>query len=209
MSRYIFVFFLFLCSVHCHGQFSDVCVSNVRRLSIGLEKNNSVWADYGFKNGIHVNIKHTAIADDLDRQSWRVSASYGTELKVVQTNASPFVTSDWYTSFYNFGLSLKIWNLWKDKTVKVGVEYIPYYDKDLKFQNGWAIGAQTRLYKQISIFAEFGRKPDYRIAYERMYLGFDITAKDLCVKPMIEIPSYDSGIRWNHSKVVVSMYYNL
>jgi len=209
MSRYILVFLLFLFSVYCHGQFSDVYIVNVKGLSIGLEKNSSVWADYGLKNGIHVNVKHTAIADELDKQCWRISAMYGTDLKVVQAIASPFVTSDWYTSFYNAGMSLKFRNLWKEDIIKIGVEYVPYYDKELKFQNGWSVGVQTKLYKKISILAEYGRKPDYRIAYERMYLGFDITTKDLSVMPMLEIPSYDSGIRWTHSKIVVSMYYNL
>ena len=103
---------------------------------------------------------------------------------------------------------MKLRNLWNDNIVKIGAEYIPYYDKDLKFQHGWSVGAQTKLYKQISLFAAYGRKPDYRIAYERLYFGFDFEYKELWVKPMAEIPSYDSGIRWSHSKIVVSMSYN-
>lgn len=206
MSRYLIVFLLFLCSISCYGQFSDYIV-DVNKLSMGLEKNNSLWVDYGFKNGINVNFKHTAIADELSLQSWRISALCSSDLKIVRAIVTSFVTSDWHTSFYNIGLSLKLSNLYKDNIVKLGAEYVPYYDKDLKFQNGWAVGAQTRLYKQISLFLEYGRKPDYRIAYERLYLGFDISAMDLRVKPMIEIPSYDSGIRWTHSKIVVSMYY--
>ena len=205
-TRILIVFLLL--SVRGFAQFSGFNMVNVDGLSVGLEKNNSVWADYAFKNGFHINIKHTAIADELSRQSWRISALYGMDLKVVQAVATPFVTSDWKTSFYNFGLSLKFRNLWKDKIVKFGVEYIPYYDKELRFQNGWAVGTQVRLYKQVSCFTEYGRNPDYRIAYERMYLGFVIEAKDLCVKPMLELPSYDSGIRWTHSKIVVSLYYN-
>lgn len=208
MSRFRFLFFFLLLSVHCQAQFSDLNIVDENGLTVGLEKNTSVWADYGFKNGIHVRVKHTAIVDDLERQNWRVLASYSTKMKVVQAIASPFVTSDWYTSFYNVGFFLKLRNLWRDDIIKIGVEYIPYYDKDLKFQNGWAVGAQMRIYKQIALFAEYGRKPDYRIAYEKMYFGSDITVKDLCVKPMIEIPSYDSGIRWTHSKIVVSMSYS-
>jgi hypothetical protein len=207
MNRIIIIFLLIFVSIQSHGQFSDIDLVNVNGLTIGLEKNNSIWAGYGFKNGIHVIAKHTAIADELSRQSWRISALYGVDLKIVQAVATPFISSDWKTTFYNVGLSLKLRNLWKDNFVKIGAEYIPYYDRDLKFQHGWAVGVQTKLYKQISLFAEYGRKPDYRIAYERMYLGFDIKAKDLCIKPMIEIPSYDSGIRWTHSKIVVSMCY--
>ena len=195
-------------SIQSHGQFADVELTNKRWLTLGLEKNNSVWADYGFKNRIHISGKHTAIADKLSEQSWRLSASYIANIDVIQATVNPFVTSDWNTSFYNLGLSVKLRNLWKNNIVKIGTEYIPYYDKDLKFQHGWAVGVQTKFYKQISLFAEYGRKPDYRIAYERMYLGFDIAYKEICVKPMIEIPSYDSGIRWTHSKIVVSMSYN-
>lgn len=208
MNRFFIILF-FLTPNLCHGQSSDSYIAHLEGISVGIDKNNSVWADYGLKNGIHINFKHTVIADELSKQSWRISALYSKDLKVVQTVIAPFVTSDWYTSFYNVGLAIKLRNLWKDNIIKIGIEYIPYHDMDLKFQNGWAVGLAKRLYKQASLFLEYGRKPDYRIAYERLFVGFDIIAKDLCVKPMIEIPSYDSGIRWNHSKVVVSMYYNL
>ena len=208
MNRVLFLFLLMFVSVQSHGQLSDINIVNVSGLTVGLEKNYSIWVDYGFKNGIHINAKHSVIADKLSKQSWRLSASYSVNINIIQATATPFISSDWFTSFYNMGFSVKLVNLWKDNIVKIGAEYIPYYDKDLKFQHGWAVGAQTKLYKQISLFAEYGRKPDYRIAYERMYLGFDIKTRDLCVKPMIEIPSYDSGIRWTHSKIVVSMCYS-
>ncbi len=207
MNRIVLLSFLLSISIHIRGQFSDVDIVSVKGLNLGLEKNSSIIADYSFGNGIHVNVKHTAIADELSRQSWRVSASYNADLRYVQATGTPFITSDWKTSFYNLGFSLKLRNLWRDDNFKIGAEYVPYYDNELKFQNGWAIGAELRLYKHISLFAEYGRRPDYRIAYERMYLGFDISVMNLCVKPMIEIPSYDSGIRWTHSKIVVSMYY--
>ncbi len=208
MSKICILFTFLLISVHCYSQFSDLDMVHVDGLSVGLEKNNSILAGYGLKNGIHVLAKHTAIADELSRQSWRISALYGADLKILQIMASPFFSSDWKTTFYNLGLSLKLRNLWKDNIVRIGAEYVPYYDTDLKFQHGWSVGGQARLYKQISLFAEYGRKPDYRIAYERMYWGFSIPVTNLCVKPMIEIPSYDSGIRWSHSKIVISMYYD-
>lgn len=206
MSKLIPLFAFILMPFHCHGQFSDLNMADVYGICVGLEKNNSVWANYGFNNKIHINFKHTAIADELSRQSWRISASYSTDWKVVQVIVNPFVTSDWKISFYNLGSSIKMRYVWKD-IVKVGAEYVPYYDKDLKFKHGWSVGALVRLYKQVSCFAEYGRKPDYRIAYERMFMGFDIPVMNLCVKPMIEVPSYDSGIRWTHSKIVVSLYY--
>ena len=209
MNKFIYFVVFFLISIHCHGQTSDIEISHLEGFSVGIEKNNSIWTSYGFRNGIHINFKHTAIADELSKQSWRISALFAKELKVVQAIAAPFVTSDWYTSFYNVGMSIRIRNTWKDDVVKIGIEYIPFHDNDLKFQNGWAVGLEKRLYKQTSLFLEYGRKPDFRIAYERLFVGFDIIAKDLCVKPMIVIPSYDSGIRWNHSKVVVSMSYIL
>lgn len=208
MSRISFLFFIFLVYAPCYAQFSNLDVIGLEGLTVGLEKNNSLWADYGFRNGIHVNFKHTVYADKLSKQSWRVSVLYSKDFKIIQTAATAFVTSDWQTSFHNIGCSLRLRNLWKEDIVKIGVEYIPYYDNDLKFQNGWSAGTQIRLYKQISFLAEYGRKPDYRIAYKRMYLGFDFSELNLCVRPMLEIPFYDSGLQWNHSKVVVSMFYN-
>lgn len=197
---------LFL-SIKAFAQFSDSDLRETDGLSVGIEKNNSGWIDYGLKNGLHVNVKHTLIADKLPRQSWRVSASYNFAPKYVLVSVAPFVTSDWYTSFVNIGSSIKVSNLWRADQFMIGAEYVPYYDSDLKFQNGWAFAAQARIHKNISLFAEYGRKPDYRIAYERAYLGFEVKVLDLNVKPMLEIPVYDSGVRFDHSKIQVSACY--
>lgn len=194
--------------VPCYAQSSGLNVIGLEGITIGLEKNNSIILDYGFRHGIHISFKHTVYADKLSKQNWRVSVMYSKKLKIIQTAANAFVSSDWCTSFYNIGCSLKLSNLWEEDIAKIGLEYIPYYDKDLKFQNGWSAGAQIKIYKQISFLAEYGCKPDYRIAYKRLYMGFEFSALNLCVKPMLEIPFYDSGLKLNHSKVVVSMFYN-
>lgn len=198
---------MFFLSINAFAQFSDTDLRETDGLSVGIEKNNSGWIDYGLKNGLHVNVKHTLIADKLPRQSWRVSASYNLAPKYVLVSVAPFVTSDWYTSFVNIGSSIKVSNLWRADRFMIGAEYAPYYDSDLKFQNGWAFAAQVRIHKNISLFAEYGRKPDYRIAYERAYLGFEVKVLDLNVKPMLEIPVYDSGVRFDHSKIQVSACY--
>lgn len=198
---------MFFLSINALAQFSDTNLRETDGLSVGIEKNNSGWIDYGLNNGLHANIKHTLIADKLPRQSWRVGASYNFAPKYVQVNVAPFVTSDWYASFVNVGSSIQVSNLWMADRFMIGAEYVPYYDSDLKFQNGWAFAAQARIHKNISLFAEYGRKPDFRIAYERAYLGFDIKVLDLNVKPMLEIPVYDSGVRFDHSKIQVSACY--
>ncbi len=197
---------LCLCS-NVWAQFSDSDLRPVNGLSIGLEKNNSLWVDYGFEKGIHLNVKHTAIADKLPRQSWRIGASYNFTPKYIQLNLNPFITSDWYASFVNVGCSFKLSNLLKDDKFKIGAEYMPYYDNDLTFQNGWSIAAQVHVYKALSLLSEFGRKPDYRIAYKRFYIGLEAKISDLSVKPLLEIPIYDSGVRFDHSKIVVSCFY--
>ena len=208
MNR-IVIFLLMLCLYSSiYAQYSNSDLRKVDGLSLGLEKNNSVWLDYGFKRGFHIHVKHSAIADKLPRQSWQIGASYNYWRKDIGFCLSPFLTSDWYVSFVNWGCSFKLSSFWKKEVIKVGIEYLPYFDSDLKFQNAWAVAAQTLLHKNISLFAEYGRKPDYRIAYKRAYLGFEMKAAELYVKPMLEIPIYDSGIRFDHSKIVVSLFYN-
>lgn len=207
MNRTVSVFILVLLGIPLFAQYSDSDLKSRDGVSIGIEKNNSVWLDYCFKKGFHICLKHTAIADKLHRQSWRMGASYDLTPKYVKINLNLFLTSDWYTSFVNTGCSFKLTNQWKGDVFRIGVEYVPYYDNDLKFQYGWAVAAQVRVHKDMSLFAEYGRKLDYRILYQRAYVGFEIKVAALYVKPMLEIPVYDSGIRFDHSKVVISTFY--
>lgn len=208
MNKIVIILLASLCFCsNVLAQFSDSDLRKVEGFTIGVEKNNSGWIDYRFKHGIHLNVKHTLIADKLPRQSWRIGASYNFEPKYIQLNLNPFITSDWYASFVNVGCSMKLSNLLKEDKFKIGVEYLPYYDNDLSFQNGWSVAAQVHLYKAISMLSEFGRKPDYRIAYKRLYFGFEAKISELCVKPLLEIPLYDSGVRFDHSKIAISTYY--
>lgn len=208
MNRLFLILLPLLCFYsNVFAQFSDSDLRQVDGFSIGIEKNNSGWIDYGFKSGFHINVKHTLIADKLPRQSWRIGGSYNITPKYIQFNISPFVTSDWYFDSANIGSSFKLSNFWKEDRFKIGAEYVPYYDSELNFQNGWAVAAQARISNVISILFEYGRKPDYRIAYKRAYFGFDLKVLDLDVKPMLEIPVYDSGLRLDHSRVVISTFY--
>lgn len=191
-----------------YAQFSNTDLRYTYGMIVGIEKNNSVWLDYGFDKSFHINIKHTAMADKLYRQSWQISGSYNITPKHIQVNLSPFLTSDWYGTFVNYGCSFRLSNLWRKERFMLGIEYVPYYDNELRSQNGWALAAQVKVQKDISFFTEYGRKPDYRIAYKRVYSGFEIIVADLYVKPMLEIPIYDSGLRLDHSKLVVSMFYS-
>lgn len=210
MKWYRLILCLLIISKAClsYAQFTETNLKDVEGLSVGLEKNTSLWLDYGFKSGVHVKMKHTAIADNFSRQMWRAEVAYDFSNKYFAIHANPFVASDWKTSFVNIGSYLSINNIWKNDFFQIGAEYVPFYDSELKFQNGWAAAAQVSLFKDVSLFAEYGKKPDYRIAYQRLYMGLTFKVLNLMVKPMLEVPFYDSGLQIDHSKVVVSFSYS-
>lgn len=203
----VIVVLLFLFNTKAFSQFSESDLRMVTGLSVGLEKNNTGWIDYGFSSGFHINVKHTLTPIELVEQNWGIGLSYNHKFNFFQFSFSPSITSNWNTSFINIGGALKLSNLWKYNIIKLGIEYIPYYDTDLKFQNGWALAAQTKIHKDISIFCEYGKKADYRIIYKRIYAGFEVKLLDLCVKPLLQIPIYYSGMKLTQSQILVSAYY--
>lgn len=89
----------------------------------------------------------------------------------------------------------------------LGLSYIPYYDLELKVNNGWSVSSKINIIDNISFVAEYGSVPDYRIAYKRLYLGVIFKVKNLVVYPMSEILLYESEPHLSHSQVVVSMCY--
>jgi len=210
MNKFIYVITIVAASffsTNAYSQFSETDLRTVTGLSVGLEKNNIGWVDYGFNSGFHINIMHTIAPRELNEQNWRFGISYNRGFKYLQIALSPFMNSNWNLSFANVGTSIKVSNFWKHNLFRLGVEYIPHYDTNIKFHNAWAFAVQAKLFKNISILCEYGEKPDYRIAYKRIYAGFEVKVLNLYLKPLLEIPIHDSGIKLKSSRVLVSAYY--
>lgn len=193
-------------SMNSFAQFSEMNMANAKGWSLGLVKNDMLFADYGLNNGLHFQLKQSLIADELKQEYDVLSVSYKLPVSAVELLAEAFAGTDWHGSYLNAGSRISIAG--GSEGFKIGAAVIPYYDSDLDYQTGWSFAASAKLYKDISLFGEFGRQPEYRIAYNRAYLGFDIKYAHLDIKPMLQIPCYDSGVRLDHSKVVVSLSYN-
>lgn len=205
--RYLLTLSLLLLPFVSQAQLSGAMFDKGQGITIGLEKNSSVFLEYNWKQGFHVGAKHTVIVDKVEYQSLRIEGGYTWMNDYVHLDASPFVTSDWKGSFYNVGLRIGALSNYYSKYVRIGAEYVPYYDSDLKMQHGWAVMGQVNVTKEVALLAEYSRKPDYRIAYKRFYTGAKFHVKNLSVIPMLEVPIYDGGLHASHSSVVVNLAY--
>lgn len=200
---------LLLCfiSLVANAQFSSPESIYGKGFTIGLEKNTSAFLEYEWQKGFFVGAKHTIIIDKVDYQSFRVEGGYNWDNKFVQMTAAPFVTSDWKGSFWNIGMNIMAISNYLSDYARIGAQYVPYYDNDLKMQHGWSVSGMVNITKEIALLAEFSRKPDYRIAYKRVYAGLSFHIKNLTVVPMVEFPIYDSEFHASHSSVVVNVAY--
>lgn len=194
-------------SMVCRAQFTSPMYNDQRAWSVGLDKNTSVYVNHSWMSGFHTAFKHTVIADKVEYQSYRLDGGYLWSNPYVNIDASPFFTGDWKMSFWNVGLQLSAVNQWKSEYFRCGIKYIPYYDSELRMQHGWAVGLEANVSKDVSLIMEYGRTPEYRIAYNRLYAGVVFKVFNLMVKPMFEMPIYDTGIHPSHGKVVVSLSY--
>lgn len=207
MRNQLIILLLLLLPICTHAQVSELMYGRSQGITLGLEKNNTVFLKYNWRNGFSVGAKHTVIVDKVEYQSFRIEGGYTWNNNYITLNATPFVTSDWKGSFYNAGASLGLLSNYYSKYARIGAEYVPYYDSDLKMQHGWAVKGLVNVTKEIALLAEYGRKPDYRIAYKRMYTGVMFQVENLTVMPMLEIPIYDGGLHASHSSVVVNLAY--
>lgn len=171
MRNQLIILLFLLLPICTHAQVSELMYGRNQGVSLGLEKNNSVCLEYNWKNGFGVGVKHTVIVDKVEYQSFRIEGGYTWNNNYIALNAIPFVTSDWKGSFYNLGSHIGLLSNYYSKYARLGAEYVPYYDSYLKMQHGWAVKGLVNVIKEIALLAEFSRKPDYRIAYKRVYAG--------------------------------------
>lgn len=207
MRNQLIILLFLLLPICTDAQVPELMYGRNQGVTLGLEKNNSVFLEYILKNGFGVGVKHTVIVDKVEYQSFRIEGGYTWNNNYIALNASPFMTSDWKGSFYNVGTHLGVLSNYYSNYARIGAEYVPYYDSDLKMQHGWAVKGLVNVTKEMALLAEYSRKPDFRIAYKRMYAGAKFHVKNLTVTPMLEVPIYDGGLHASHSSVVVNLAY--
>lgn len=208
MSKYFLSFFIFIFfSLPCLAQFSDIQMDSLRGVTLGIEKDEYLFADYGFKNDIHVGFKHSIKPEDERNQTVQLCASYTAHPYFLNVKINPFLTTGWKFDYTSVGCRLQVTNCKWAEYVQLGASIIPYYDSDLKYRTCWDVGVSARIYNDIRVFAEMSDKPQYRIAYKRVCLGFDFKVENLQVKPSLQIPIYDSGMRLRHSNICISAAY--
>ncbi len=207
MKKLLFAVMLCCIPIIGNAQFSNSTYLMKQGISVGLEKNTTAFLNYEWNKGFFVKAKHTVIADRVKYQSFRLDGGYKWDNKYVQLAASPFVTSDWRGSFWNVGMEIGIISNYFSQYFRIGGQYVPYYDCDLNMQHGWSIAGLVNITKEIALFAEYCNKPEYRIAYKKVYTGISFNVKNLAVAPMIEIPIYDGDFHGSHSSVAVNLVY--
>lgn len=175
-------------------------------LALGIEKNKSLFVEYGYKR-FNARLKQTIIIDKPQYQSLRIEGGYTLDAFYFDLTCDLFYSTDWYICDYNFGTQISLVSKVFDKYGNLGFSYIPYYDSEQKGNNGWSVSGKVNVAKDISLVAEYGNVPDFRIAYNRLYLGAIFTVKNLFVYPVLEIPLYENETHLSHSKMVVSMCY--
>lgn len=207
MRKLFFTIMLLCIPLIGNAQFSDATYLKKQGFSIGLEKNSTAFLDYEWSKGFFVEAKHTVIADKIKYQSFRIEGGYKWDNEYIQLSASPFVTSDWRGSFWNAGMKIGLISNYLSRFFRIGGQYVPYYDCDLKMQHGWSIAGLVNITKEIALFAEYCQKPESRVAYKKVYAGVSFNVRNLVVAPMIEIPIYDGGFHASHSSVAVNLAY--
>lgn len=175
-------------------------------ISLGLEKNKILFLEYA-KNGFSGRVKQTLTADKAKYQYFRIEGGYDFHTEFVDLSCDVFYSSEWHLESFTIGSQVTLISSIYDKYGNIAVRYVPYYDRDLKFHNGWSVSGKVNLTKSISLVAEYGNVPDFRIAYNRLYLGAIFTVKNLSVYPVLEIPLYENEIHLSHSQMVVSICY--
>lgn len=204
-KKLVLIFSLITTSVFAQNTFQFPTADE--GITIGIEKNYSAALEYDWKQGFFVGAKHTLVADKVDYQSFRAMGGYRWRNPYITLSATTFATSDWKASFWNVGAIVQVNSEYLSKYARIGAEYVPYYDSGLGLQHGWSLSGEVNVTRDISLLSEFSRKPDYRIAYKRVYAGVKFHVQNLTVVPMLEIPIYDGGFHASHSSMVVSMSY--
>ena len=207
MRKFLFcLFLLLLSSIALRAQLCSPFSSFADGVSVGLEKNRSFVLEYG-KGGLGVRFQQSLTFDRARHQYLRIESGYTLNIKALDISCDLFYSSNWKFDKYNIGSQISIYSRFFDRYGNIAVRYVPYYDKELKFNHGWSISGNLNVAKDISLVAEYGEVPDFRIAYRRLYLGTIFKIHNLSVYPILEVPLYDNEIHLSHSQLVVSMAY--
>ena len=197
---------LLLSSITLKAQLTSPYSSCIEGISIGLETNRTFFVEYT-KGGFESRFKQSLTFDRACHQYLRVEGGYTMNAKVLDITCDLFYSSDWKFDKYNIGSQISLNSRVFDKYGNIAIRYVPYYDKELKFNQGWSVSGKFNVAKDISLVAEYGKVPDFRIAYKRLYLGTVFIIHNLSVYPLMEVPLYENEIHLSHSQIVVSMSY--
>lgn len=207
MRNYLlYLVLVILSSISARAQLIQPFSSYNDGLSLGLEKNRSFYIEYG-NNGFEYRLKHSITADKIRYQYWRIEGGYTYRTNLIDLTCDLFYSSDWHLEGYNVGTQVSVICNFFDQYGNIAFRYVPFYDKELKFNHGWSISGKLKIVEEISLVAEYGSIPDFRISYNRLYLGTIFNVHTLSVYPMLEIPLYENEVRLSHSHVVVSLSY--
>lgn len=176
-------------------------------LSLGLEKNKSLFLEYGY-NRFNAKLKQTIIIDKPQYQFFRIEGGYTLDAYYFDIACDLFYSTDWNFDNFNLGTQFSLLSKVFDKFGNIGISYFSYFDSELGWNNGWSVSSKINIIDNISFVAEYGLVPDYLIAYKRLYIGAIFKVKNLAVYPLLEIPLYESEPHLSHSQMVVSMCYS-
>ena len=209
MKKKLFSIALILLSSNAlRAQLISPFPSRIDGISIGLEKSRSFFLEYA-KGGFDCRLKQSLTFDRARYQHLRIEGGYTLNLYYLDITCDLFYSSNWYFNKYNLGSQVFLCSRFFDKYGNISVRYVPYYDNELKFKQGGSVSGKLNLTKEISLVAEYGNTPDFRIAYKRLYIGAICKIKNLSVYPLLEVPFYENEVHLSHSHIVVSMSYAL
>lgn len=175
-------------------------------ISIGIEKSKSLFIEYGYR-GFSSRFKHSVIADKVIYQNFRIEGGYSIQTNFIDLTCDLFYSSEWTFDNYNIGSQVTFISHLFNDYVNFGASYTPYYDNTYKYNNGWAFSGKITITNDISLIAEYGKIPEYRIAYRKIFLGINFIVQNLSVSPILEIPLYNNEPHLSHTQLIFNLCY--
>lgn len=196
--KHIFTLLLLLCSV----------TNAAAQFGLGLRDTRFVNVNYTFANHYNVELEHSFYNEAFKLQHLRLSFTYMATIKHFTIKCKPYFGITYNAAYHDAGAlvnaAYRIGRVGLDATLN------PHYDSGLKYKTCWGVGASCRVYKQLSIVAQYTTVPEYRQSENRFRAGFRIDVDRLWVMPLLST-CVDRFDKWKTKgmRVSVSMGWHL
>ena len=183
---------------------SVACLTAMAQFGIGMRDTRYLNINYTFATRFNAEFEHSVFAEKFKYQHVRFSGSYTLPVKNFEFQAKPYFGTLYDGDYYDVGAFLCVrYNVVKPLMLCGTLN--PHYDSGFSYKTCFMLGAECKVYKDLSVVAQYTTIPEYRQSEKRIRAGLKLDVGRLWVQPLLSIP-VESG-KTKSVRVAVSMGY--